>query len=265
MKGNKGDDTLGKKDYGSVPSKREVDYSLYLVTDSGLMTTATIEESVGLGILGGCTIVQLRENDVSSLEFYQKAVSLREFTTKCGVPFIINNRVDIALAISADGVHIGQNDLPYKVAREILGPDKLIGVSCNNVTEAKEAEAAGADYIGVGAMFATGTKTNTRPVTIQELKEIRHEVSIPIVAIGGINKDNIALLEGTGIDGVAVVSAIVAQEDIAGAAKEMKKRVEEVMAQYIYFKNDAEDATKKSYSMESSVAKNGARNTRRKI
>ena len=209
-----------------MKENKEVDYSLYLVTDSGLMTTATIEESVELGIHGGCTVVQLRESDGSSLEFYQKAVSLREITSRCGIPLIINNRVDIALAVGANGVHIGQNDLPYKVAREILGEDKLIGVSCNNVAEAKEAEEAGADYIGVGAMFATGTKTNTRPVTIQGLKEIRQEVSIPIVAIGGINKDNIALLWGTGIDGVAVVSAVVAQQDIVGAAKEMKKRAE---------------------------------------
>ena len=212
-----------------MKENKEVDYSLYLVTDSGLMTTATIEESVELGIQGGCTVVQLRESEGSSLEFYQKAVSLRGITARRGVPLIVNNRVDIALAVGADGVHIGQNDLPYKVAREILGEGKLIGVSCNNVAEAKEAEEAGADYIGVGAMFATGTKTNTRPVTIQGLKEIRQEVSIPIVAIGGINKDNIALLWGTGIDGVAVVSAIVAQQDIVGAAKEMKRRVKVVV------------------------------------
>ena len=228
MKENRENDLSGKKNDIVVFSKKEVDYSLYLVTDSGLMSSATIEESVELGIQGGCTVVQLRESNASSLEFYQKAVSLREITARCGVPLIINNRVDIALAVGADGVHVGQNDLPYKVARQILGSDKLIGVSCNNVEEAKEAEETGADYIGVGAMFATGTKVNTRPVTIQGLKKIRQEVSIPIVAIGGISKDNIALLEGTGIDGVAVVSAIVAQQDIAGAAKEMKRRVEAV-------------------------------------
>ena len=232
MKENKGDALFGKKVYETFSSKEEVDYSLYLVTDSGLMTTATIEESVELGIQGGCTVVQLRESDTSSLEFYQKAVSLREVTARYGVPLIINNRVDIALAVHADGVHIGQNDLPCKVAREILEPDKLIGVSCNNVAEAKEAEATGADYIGVGAMFTTGTKKGTRPMTIQGLKEIRQEVSIPIVAIGGINKDNILLLRGTGIDGVAVVAAIVAQQDIPAAAREMKKRVERIGGKY---------------------------------
>lgn len=229
MKDNKREDVFGKSVCKTVFSKGEVDYSLYLVTDSGLMTTATIEECVEQGIQGGCTVVQLRESDASSLAFYQKAVSLREITARLGVTFIVNNRVDIALAVCADGVHIGQNDLPYRVVREILGPDQLIGVSCNNVAEAKEAQEAGADYIGVGAMFSTGTKTNTRPVTIQGLKEIRRAVSIPIVAIGGIHGENIALLEGTGIDGVAVVSAIVAQQDIGKAAKEMKERVEKVV------------------------------------
>jgi thiamine-phosphate pyrophosphorylase len=205
--------------------KNNVDYSLYLVTDSGLMVSKTIEECVEQAILGGCTLIQLRESKANSLEFYQKAVSLREVTARLGVPLIINNRVDIALAVRAEGVHIGQDDLPYEAARKILGPDKLIGVSCSNVIEAKEAEKLGADYIGVGAIFATNTKSDARPITPQGLKEIRGAVSIPIVAIGGINENNINLLKDTGFDGVAVVSAIVAQQDVAMAAKKMKNLV----------------------------------------
>ncbi len=202
---------------------KKVDYTLYVCTDQKLMSSATIEESVEQAILGGCTVIQLREKDSSSREFYETAKRVKEITEKYQVPLIINDRVDIALAVDADGVHVGQSDLPAKVVREILGEDKIIGVSAARVEEAVQAEKDGADYLGVGAMFATGTKTNTRSVSIEYLKKICSSVQIPIVAIGGIHEDNAASLKNTGIAGLAVVSAVVAQPDVAQAAARLKK------------------------------------------
>ena len=201
--------------------KNRTNYTLYLCTDRDIMSCETVEESVELAIEGGCTVVQLREKKSSSKEFYELALRVKEITKKHQVPLIINDRVDIALAVDADGVHVGQSDLPAKVVREILGPDKIIGVSCANLAEAKKAVEDGADYLGVGAMFPTNTKNDTRPVTRDELIKIRENVSIPIVVIGGINRNNLSQMKGTGIDGVAVVSAIVAQPDIRRAAREI--------------------------------------------
>ena len=202
--------------------KPELDYTLYLVTDRSLMSSASIEESVEQAILGGCTLVQLREKDVSSREFYDTAVRVREVTSRLGVPLIVNDRVDIAIAVDADGVHVGQEDLPADVVRSMIGPDKIVGVSAANLAEAKAAVSAGSDYIGVGAMYATGTKTNAAITTMDELRRIRQAVTLPIVVIGGINKETAPHFYGTGIDGLAVVSAIVAQEDVSAAAREMK-------------------------------------------
>jgi len=202
--------------------KSKIDYTLYLVTDRNLMAADSIEECVEQAILGGCTVVQLREKNASSDEFFQTALRVREVTASFGVPLIINDRADIALAVDADGLHIGQDDLPYEAARRIFGQNKIIGISTHNVAEAKEAALAGADYIGVGAMFTTGTKTNVSPTGIDELIRIREAVKIPIVAIGGINKKNVPLLRNTGVDGIAVVSAVVAEKDAANAARELK-------------------------------------------
>lgn len=204
----------------------KIDYSLYLVTDSTLMHTPTLAQCVEEGIRGGCTVVQLREKHLSTGDFYHVAMAVREVTTGLGVPLIINDRADIALAVKADGLHIGQTDLPYPVARSIMGSQCIIGVSASNLTEALAAEAAGADYIGVGAMFATLTKTNAEITTLDTLKAIRAQVSIPIVVIGGINQDTIPLFKGIGIDGIAVVSAIVAQPDVTLAAQEIKQLFE---------------------------------------
>lgn len=190
------------------------------------MSTDSLEEAVESAIQGGCSVIQLREKDVSSNDFYEIALRVKEITNRYGVPLIINDRVDIALAVDADGVHVGQSDLNAAVVRKLLGTDKILGVSTANVAEAKKAMDDGADYIGVGAMNATSTKTNTRAVTVDTLVEIRNEVSIPIVAIGGINKETIKNLYGTGIDGVAVVSAIIAQKNIKEAAKEMVELAE---------------------------------------
>ncbi len=202
--------------------KPNIDYTLYLVTDRNLMSSATIEESVTEAILGGCTLVQLREKDISSKDFYDTAKSLREITAKHKVPLIINDRVDIALAVNADGVHIGQSDLPAKKVRAVIGPDKIIGVSAGNLDEALAAQKDGADYLGVGAMYTTGTKTDASLTTISELKRIRDAIALPIVVIGGINKETIPNFFSTGIDGLAVVSAIIAQENVAEAARELK-------------------------------------------
>ncbi|MCL2874665.1 MAG: thiamine phosphate synthase [Defluviitaleaceae bacterium] len=200
----------------------KIDYTLYLVTDSELMSTSNIEECVEHAVLGGCTVVQLREKTASSKEFFQTALRVREITDRLGVPLIINDRADIALAVDADGLHIGQDDFPYQAARHIIGQDKIIGVSVSSLPEALEAESLGADYLGVGAMFTTGTKLVTSFTSIDELRLIREKVSIPIVVIGGINKETIPLFNGIGIDGIAVVSAIVSQANIKNAAKELK-------------------------------------------
>lgn len=202
---------------------KNVDYTLYVCTDRGLMSSATIEESVEQAILGGCTVIQLREKECSSREFFETARKVKEITKRYQVSLIINDRVDIALAVDADGVHVGQSDLPAKVVRKLLGKDKIIGVSAAKVEEAVQAQEDGADYLGVGAMFATGTKTNTRSVSIEDLKKICSSVQIPIVAIGGIHEDNAASLKNTGIAGLAVVSAVVAQPDVALAAARLKK------------------------------------------
>ena len=201
--------------------KNEIDYTLYLCTDRGLMSTDTLEEAVEQAVQGGCTVVQLREKDCTSLEFYETARSIRKITDRYKVPLIINDRVDIALAVDADGVHVGQSDLPASVVRRILGPDKIIGVSAGTLAEALQAEAEGADYLGVGAMYATSTKEYADVTTIEELKEIRKAVGIPIVVIGGINKNTLENFKGYGIDGLAVVSAVIAADDIKAAAGEL--------------------------------------------
>mgnify|MGYP000859425743 CR=1 FL=1 len=200
--------------------RSDVDYTLYLVTDRELMSTKTLEKAVEQGILGGCTIIQLREKEASSRDFYQTALRIRTITEKHRVPLIINDRVDIALAADADGVHIGQSDLPARVVRKLIG-SRIMGVSVSTVEEAVKAAADGADYLGVGAMYLTGTKADAKLVSTEELKKIRSAVSIPMVVIGGINKKTVPDFAGTGIDGLAVVSAVIAQRDIAESAREL--------------------------------------------
>ena len=200
----------------------KIDYSLYLVTDSELMAADTIEECVEQAILGGCTVVQLREKTSSAGDFYRAALRVRETTARLGIPLIINDRADIALAVDADGIHVGQDDLPYEAARRIVGQNKVVGVSVSNLAEALAATEMGADYLGVGAMFATDTKGDANLTSMDELRQIREKVNTPIVVIGGINKNTVPLFRGTGIDGIAVVSAIVAQKDAASAARELK-------------------------------------------
>ena len=199
--------------------KNNIDYSLYLVTDRDVLNGRDLCKSVEDAILGGVTLVQLREKNISTLEFYNIAVNLKKITDKYNTPLIINDRLDIALAVDAAGVHIGQSDIPCYVARNILGKEKIIGVSASTLNEALKAQKDGADYIGVGAIFKTSTKNDADSVSISDLKKIKESVSIPVVAIGGINKENIKLLNSTNINGVAVVSAILGKENIKEEAK----------------------------------------------
>lgn len=208
--------------------KPETDYSLYLVTDRALMSTPTLEEAVERAISGGCTLVQLREKAASSLEFYRTALGVKRLTDAHGIPLIINDRVDIALAVDAAGVHVGQSDLPADVVRHMIGPDRILGVSVRSVAEAAKAEAAGADYLGVGALFTTTSKEDAASVALAELCRIRAATALPLVAIGGINRDTLPALAGTGIDGVAVISALIAAPDIVGAARELRRLVHQV-------------------------------------
>ena len=203
--------------------KRKIDYSIYLVTDQDLMSTDTLYKAVEQAILGGCTVVQLREKELSSLDFYETAREIRVLTDKYDIPLIINDRIDIALAVNADGVHVGQDDMPAKVAREIIGDDMELGVSVRNVKEAKQAIEDGADCLGVGAMFSTSTKEDAMLVSMAELKNIRSAVDIPIVVIGGINQENAASFKEVGVDGLAVVSAIISQKNIAKATRELRR------------------------------------------
>ncbi len=198
------------------------DYSLYLVTDRMLMRTKTLDEAVEQAVIGGCTIVQLREKESLSLDFYVLALEMKKITDRYGIPLIINDRIDIAMAVGAAGVHIGQKDIPADIARKVIGKDMLLGVSAVSAAEAVNAAKAGADYLGVGAMFPTGTKPDAGFVSMEELERIRREVDIPIVVIGGISKENAMLFQPMGIDGLAVVSAVIAQPDIKKSAADLK-------------------------------------------
>ena len=198
------------------------DYTLYLVTDRQLMSCDSLTEAVEQAILGGCTMIQLREKELPSLKFYNQAVAVKQVTERYHIPLIINDRIDIAMAVQATGVHIGQHDLPAAAVRKVIGENMLLGVSASSIAEAIQAQQDGADYLGVGAMFPTGTKTDADSVSMEELQKIRTAVSLPIVVIGGINKGNAGRFKPMGIDGLAVVSAIIAQSDIKAAAAELK-------------------------------------------
>ncbi len=199
--------------------KPDMNYTLYLCTDRRMMTTDTLEEAVELAIQGGVTVVQLREKDCTSREFYEEAEKVKAITDAYEIPLLINDRLDIALAVGADGVHLGQTDIPVWAARDILGADKIVGATANTLEKAEEAWKSGADYLGVGDVFGTSTKADTIHVTLEELAAIKKRVEIPVVAIGGINAENISLLKGTGVDGAAVISAILAKRDITAAAE----------------------------------------------
>lgn len=201
--------------------KNNIDYSLYLVTDRDVLGDTDIYTGVEEAIKGGVTLVQLREKSLSTLEFYNIAVKIKIITDKYKVPLIINDRIDIAQSIDAAGVHIGQSDMPADIARSIIGDDKILGVSTATLKEAQKAEKQGADYVGVGAMFPTTTKDDASAVSVQCLKEIKESISIPVVAIGGINEKNVKLLKIANIDGIAVISDILGKKCIKAASEKL--------------------------------------------
>lgn len=198
---------------------------LYGVTDRSWLGARTLYEQVEAAIKGGATIIQLREKKMPEEEFLQEARELKMLCNAYKIPFIINDNISVALAMDADGVHLGQGDMELKQAREILGPDKIIGVSAHNVEEAVQAEKNGADYLGAGAVFSTASKADVTSLSMETLKEICEAVSIPVVAIGGISEENMDQLKGTGISGVAVISALFAQVDVCQAATRLCEKL----------------------------------------
>lgn len=194
---------------------------LYAITDKSWLNGNTLASQVEDALRGGATFLQLREKNASKKEIIKEALEIKEICKKYNVPFVIDDDVDIAKEIDADGVHIGQNDASYKYARDILGDNKIIGMTAHNLEEALTAQNSGADYIGVGAVFNTSTKLDTIPMSRETLMQITSNISIPVVAIGGINENNILELKGSGVDGVAVISAIFSKEDITEAAKNL--------------------------------------------
>ncbi len=197
------------------------DMCLYVVTDRSWLGEDSLVHQVKEIMEAGATFLQLREKDITTEAFIALAKEIKEVTDEYNIPFVINDDIDVAVAVDADGVHIGQSDEELQTARRRLGKNKIIGLSVHNVEEAKQAEACGADYIGVGAVFPTVTKSDVELVTHQLLQEICDSVSIPVVAIGGIHENNIMELSGSHVDGIAVISAIFAQPDIKAATKKL--------------------------------------------
>lgn len=196
---------------------------LYAVTDRSWLNGRTLAEDVEKALKGGVSMVQLREKNCSYDQFLKEAFEIKALCKKYNVPFIINDDVKVAIACDADGIHVGQNDIPAQSLRTILGKNKIIGVSAQTVEQAKLAEKQGADYLGVGAVFATSTKLDANSVSHKTVSDICKAVSIPVCAIGGISKENMLQLKGTGIDGVALVSAIFAVDNIEIECRELSK------------------------------------------
>jgi thiamine-phosphate pyrophosphorylase len=203
---------------------------LYAVTDRYWLNGRTLYSQVEEALEGGATFIQLREKNLSEDEFLQEAIEIKELCRKYNVPFVINDNVDIALAVDADGVHVGQSDMEAGSVREKLGPDKIIGVSAQTVEQALLAEQRGADYLGVGAVFATNSKDDAVEVPHETVKAICEAVNIPVIAIGGITEENVTELAGNGLAGVAVISAIFGQENIREATERLKEKTKEMIS-----------------------------------
>lgn len=207
--------------------KPAIDYTLYLVTDRDLMSTGTLEQAVEAACAGGVTLVQLREKHVTREEYETIARDVKRICDAYDVPLIINDEPVVAVAVGAAGVHVGQEDLEASRVRDIVGPDAIVGVSAASVAEAQAAQAAGADYLGVGAITPTATKPEAGVLTIEELREIVACVDIPVVAIGGVNTQTIPSLAGLGLAGYSIVSAIIAADDIEAASRELRELINE--------------------------------------
>lgn len=205
------------------------DLLLYAVTDRHWLNGRTLYSQVEQALKGGATFIQLREKELDEEHFLEEAKEIKELCRRYQVPFVINDNVEIALAVDADGVHVGQSDMEAGDVRAKLGPDKMIGVSAQTVEQAVMAEQNGADYLGVGAVFPTGSKADALEVSHDTLKAICKAVKIPVIAIGGISKENILELSGSGICGIAVISAIFAKDDIEEAARELRGLTEKMV------------------------------------
>ena len=204
---------------------KKFDSSLYFITDSNGFDEAEFLKRCEDALKGGATLIQLREKDKTTREYIDIARKLHEITKKYNVPLIIDDRLDVAMAVGAEGVHLGQSDMQIDIARKIFGDDKIIGATAKTVEQAKEAYNNGADYLGVGAIYPTTTKVKTVITSVETLSEICRAVPIAVNAIGGLNKDNIHVLKGIDIDGICVVSAIMKADDVKKAAEELKEAV----------------------------------------
>ena len=202
---------------------------LYAVTDRHWLGNQTLLEQVQEALDGGATCIQLREKQLDDKTFLQEAIEIQKLCKEYHVPFIVNDNVEIAKDMHADGIHVGQSDMEALDVRKALGNDVILGVSAQTVEQAKKAEAHGADYLGVGAVFPTGSKDDAEDVSYETLKAICEAVSIPVIAIGGITQDNVKELAGSGIVGIAVISAIFAQKDITQATKDVKQATEKMI------------------------------------
>lgn len=202
---------------------------LYAVTDRRWSDNDTFYNHIEESLEGGVTFLQLREKNLDMDSFFKEAIKVKELCTKYNVPFIINDNVEIALKSNADGIHVGQDDMDAKKVRKLIGKEKILGVSVQTVEQALFAQEQGANYLGVGAIFTTTSKDDAKNVNINTLKEICNAVNIPVVAIGGIDKDNIKQLSKTGINGIAVISAIYASKNIKNATAKLKELVEEII------------------------------------
>ncbi|MGI6068724.1 thiamine phosphate synthase [Absicoccus porci] len=202
---------------------------LYAVTDRHWLGNQTLLEQVQEALDGGATCIQLREKQLDEENFLKEAIEIQKLCKEYHVPFIVNDNVDIAKSMHADGIHVGQSDMEALDVRKELGKDVILGVSAQTVEQAKKAEAHGADYLGVGAVFPTGSKDDADDVSHETLKAICEAVSIPVIAIGGITQDNVKELAGSGIVGIAVISAIFAQKDITQATKDLKQATEQML------------------------------------
>jgi len=206
---------------------KDVDWSVYVITDRRVAGERDILDVVRAAIRGGATVIQLREKEATTREMIRLGEALHEITRQAGIPLIVNDRVDVALAIDAEGVHVGQDDMPAAVARRLIGPDKILGVSAETVAQALEAQRDGADYLGVGDVYGTPTKPNAGPpIGVEGLAEIARAVSIPVVGIGGITPENAAAVIDAGAVGVAVISAVVGAADPEAAARRLRAVVE---------------------------------------
>ena len=207
---------------------KKFDSSLYFITDSTNYTEEEFLFRVEQALMGGVTLMQLREKDKTTREYIELAQKVHNITRKYNVPLIIDDRVDVALAIDAEGVHVGQSDMPVKIARKLMGENKIVGATTKTVEQAKEAFEQGADYLGVGAIYPTATKVKTVLTSTDTLNDICHAVPISVNAIGGLNKDNIDVLEGVSVAGICVVSAIMKADDPKKATEELKAKAKEL-------------------------------------